>query len=54
MVFQLGVCLSGFQNIATEDVHLPFNYIIGDNLLRRFVSIFDMENKRIGFKPLGK
>lgn len=51
---QLGFCLSGFQEFGAAEGSSSFDYIIGDNALRRIVSIFDMEKKRIGFKPLRK
>lgn len=43
---QAHFCLSGFMTLSTS--HGTSQWIIGDIFLRRFVTVFDMENEQIG------
>ena len=41
-----GTCISGFMGVDLP-AHIP--WIVGDVLLRKYYSIYDLENNRVGF-----
>lgn len=49
---QDNLCLSGFMSITTS--HGSSQWIIGDTFIRTRVTVFDMDNRRIGLAPIPK
>lgn len=47
--FQKNFCLSGFMSM--ESTHGETQWIIGDVFIRTRVTVFDMDNHRIGLAP---